>query len=162
MKTCIYYFTGTGNTLAVVRDLAAELGETELIPIPTVMHQQAILADADAVGIAFPVYFLDMPGIVQEFARKLNVPKTSYLFGIVSCGERPGPALFNLKAILEEKHTALSAGFVFVMPENYIGPVDLMGDAPHRHEKYAGAKSRIPAIASAIRDRKISAPEGSD
>ncbi|MDP3564263.1 MAG: EFR1 family ferrodoxin [Methanoregula sp.] len=162
MKTVIYYFTGTGNTLAVARELAMELGETELMPIPSMMHQPAIRADADAIGIAFPVYFLDMPGIVQEFVGKLNVPLTSYLFGIATCGERPGPALFNLKAILEEKGTTLSAGFVFVMPENYIGPVDLMGDAPRRHEKYAGAKSRITAIASAIRDRKVSAPEGTN
>jgi hypothetical protein len=37
-----------------------------------------------------------------------------------------------------------------VMPENYIGPIDLMGDAPHRQEKYAGEKERIPVIAAAI------------
>ena len=33
MKTDIYYFTGTGNTLAVVRQLAEELGNTHLVPI---------------------------------------------------------------------------------------------------------------------------------
>jgi ferredoxin len=48
------------------------------------------------------------------------------------------------------------------MPENYIGPMDLMGDAPHRQEKYTVARSRIPAVVTAIRDRKVTLPEGSD
>ena len=112
------------------------------------------------MGIAFPVYFLDMPGIVREFVQKLRFTGKPYIFGIATCGERPGGALFSLKALLEEKGTTLSAGFAFVMPENYIGPVDLMGDAGHRQEKYAAAQSRIPAVAEAIRERKQAVPEG--
>lgn len=162
MKTVIYYFTGTGNTLAIARNLAEELGDTTLIPIPKAMQHQEMVADADAVGIAFPVYFLDMPPYVRKFVRNLRFAGRPFVFGIANCGERPGPALYNLKALLEEKGTTLSAGFVFVMPENYIGPVDLMGDADRMQEKYAGAKSRIAAIAAAIRERKTSLPEGSD
>ena len=96
----MYYFTGTGNSLAIAQELAAELGDVKLVPL--------------------------------------------------------------CHAIQEEKGTTLSAGFAMVMPENYIGPVDLMGDAPRRQEKYAMAQSRIPAIAAAIRERKVSVPEGSD
>ena len=33
MKTVIYYFTGTGNSLAAARKIAGALGETELVPI---------------------------------------------------------------------------------------------------------------------------------
>jgi ferredoxin len=160
MRTAIYYFTGTGNTLAIARNLATELGDTELVPIASVIQQEPIVASADTVGIAFPVYFLDIPGIVKEFVQKLRISKTQYVFGIATCGERPGGALFNLKSIVGEKGVLLSAGFAFVMPENYIGPVDLMGDAPHRQEKYTAAKSRIPAVAEAIRERRQAVPEG--
>lgn len=166
MKTLIWYFTGTGNTLAVARALAQELshelGDTELLAIPPLTQQDTIIADADVVGIAFPVHFLNMPGIVREFVQKLRFAGRPYIFGIATCGERPGGALFTLRALLEKKGQALAAGFVFVMPENYIGPVDLMGDAPRREEKYTDAKGRIPAIAAAIRERKSSVPEGSD
>ena len=124
------------------------------------MHQETIVADADAVGIAFPVYFLDMPGIVREFVQKLRFTGNPYIFGIATCGERPGGALFSLKSLLEEKGASLSAGFAFVMPENYIGPVDLMGDAGHRQEKFAAAQRRIPAVAEAIRERRQTVPEG--
>lgn len=160
MRTAIYYFTGTGNTLAVARSLASELGNTELVPIASVIQHEPIVVSADAVGIAFPVYFLDIPGIVREFIQKICISRTQYVFGIATCGERPGGALFNLKSIVGEKGALLSAGFAFVMPENYIGPVDLMGDAPHRQEKYAAAQSRISAVAAAIRERRQTVPEG--
>ena len=164
MKTVMYYFTGTGNTLSIAGNLAQELsrepGDTELVPIPSLMKRETVFTDADAVGIAFPVYFLDMPGIVREFVQKLRFAKKPYIFGIATCGERPGGALFSLKALLEEKGTTLSAGFAFVMPENYIGPVDLMGDAGHRQEKFAAALSRIPAVAEAIREQRQAVPEG--
>jgi ferredoxin/flavodoxin len=162
MKTIIYYFTGTGNTLAIVRGIAEELGDTRLIPLRRAMHPGGIAPAADAVGIAFPVYFLNLPALVRQFVQNIRFDGNPYIFGIATCGERPGGSLFNLKTLLEEKGTTLSAGFVFVMPENYIGPIDLMGDAPHRQDKYTVAKSRIPIVADAIRDRKVTLPEGSD
>ncbi|MFA4876764.1 MAG: EFR1 family ferrodoxin [Methanoregula sp.] len=162
MKTIIYYFTGTGNTLAIARELAEELGDTKLVPLRRAMQYSGAAIDADAVGIAFPVHFLGMPAIVRQFLSNIRFNANPYIFGIASCGERPGGALFDLKAMLEEKGSTLSAGFVFVMPENYIGPVDLMGDAGRRQEKYAGAKSRIPAVAAAIREKRVLDPEGTN
>ncbi|WP_321504349.1 EFR1 family ferrodoxin [uncultured Methanoregula sp.] len=162
MKTVIYYFTGTGNTLAVARDIAAELGDTKLVPLRQAMQDGGIVVDADAVGIAFPVYFLNMPAIVRQFVEKLRFSGSPYIFGIATCGERPGGALFRLRELLEANGTTMSAGFVFVMPENYIGPVDLMGDVKRREEKYTKAGTRVPEVAAAIRDRRISRPEGSD
>jgi ferredoxin/flavodoxin len=160
MKTIIYYFTGTGNTLAVARELAAELGDTKLIPLRQAMYYGGYAPEADAIGIAFPVHFLNMPAIVRQFVFNILFQKSPFIFGLATCGERPGGALFRLQELLEEKGYSLSAGYALVMPENYIGPVDLMGDANRREQKFAEAKSRIPAIAKAIRERRVSVPEG--
>lgn len=162
MKTIIYYFTGTGNTLAAARMLAEELGDTKLIPLRRAMYYGGSTPEADAVGIAFPVHFMDMPAIVRQFVFNILFSEDSYLFGLATCGQRPGGALFRLQELLDEKGYRLSAGFVLEMPENFIGPVDLMGDAPRREEKFAAAQARIPAIASAVHDRKILVPEGSN
>jgi hypothetical protein len=126
MKTVIYYFTGTGNTLAVARDLAAELGETTLVPLRRAMQAGVVTPDADTVGIAFPVHYLDMPAIVREFVCRLRFGGDPRVFGIATCGERPGGALFSLDRVLRERGSHLWAGYVFVMPENFNGPVDLM------------------------------------
>lgn len=162
MKNTIYYFTGTGNTLAVSRNLADHLGDTELVSIPSVIWQDWIVSEADVVGIAFPVYFLNVPDIIREFVQKLRFSGKPYIFGLATCGEQAGGALFSLKFLLEEKGSELAAGFALVMPENFIGPINLMGDAPHRHEKFAAVQGRIPEITAIIRERREMAPEGSD
>lgn len=160
MKSVIYYFTGTGNTLAVARALATVLGDTKLVPLRRAICAGGVSSDADVVGIAFPVYFLGIPAIVREFLQQLRFEGDPYIYAIATCGERPGPALFDVKDLLAERGRTLAAGYVVVMPENYIGPVDLMQDADRVQEKDAAAKGRIPAIATAIRERKVSTPEG--
>jgi len=39
VKTLLFYFSGTGNSLKVARDLSVELGETELVSIPQAFIQ---------------------------------------------------------------------------------------------------------------------------
>jgi ferredoxin len=160
MKTVIYYFTGTGNTLAAARQLAAELGDTKLIPLRQAIHYGAVAPKADAVGIAFPVYFMNMPEIVRRFVFGILFEGNPFIFGLATCGLRPGGALFRLQELLAEKNYTLSAGYALVMPENFIGPINLMGDAGHREEKFAAVKKRIPEIAAAIRAGKVTPPEG--
>lgn len=160
MKTVIYYFTGTGNTLAAARLLAAELGNTKLIPLRQAIHYGAVAPKADAIGIAFPVHFLSMPEIVRKFVFGILFQDDPFIFGLATCGERPGGALFRLQELLLEKNYSLSAGYSLVMPENFIGPVDLMGDAGRREEKFAAVQRRIPEIAAAIRARKCTPSEG--
>ena len=162
MKTVIYYFTGTGNTLAAARALAAELGDTKLVPMRQAIYFGAYTPRADAIGIAFPVYFLDMPALVRQFVSGILFTGEPYIFGLATYGERPGGALFRLAELMEEKRYTLSAGYALEMPENFIGPVNLMGDAGQREEKYADMKRRIPKIAQAIRERTVSVPEGNN
>ena len=162
MKSVIYYFTGTGNTLAVARALAKELGDTTLIPLRRAVNPRGIPVDADVLGIVFPVYFLDMPAIVRDFVRSLQFTGSPYVFGIATCGGNPGAALFNLARLLDGKQVSLSAGFVFAMPGNYLGPIDLMEPQDVVDTKIAAANKRIVAVAGTIRDRQVSLPEGSD
>lgn len=44
MRTEIYYFSGTGNSLVVVRDIAEKLGG-KLVSIPAVMVVRAMSAE---------------------------------------------------------------------------------------------------------------------
>ena len=53
MKTILYYFSGTGNTLMLARLLAKELGDTEIINIVS-CNGSPPTPEADAIGILFP------------------------------------------------------------------------------------------------------------
>lgn len=171
MTTIIYYFTGTGNTLAVARQLAEALGDTALIPMTCQMAGKLLPPDADgapaaesadAIGIAFPVYYVDMPPVVQEFVQGLQNQGNPYIFGIATCGGSPGGALFNLDSLLKAKGSHLSLGAAITMPENFVGPVDLMEPVEKVEEILSTARSRIPDIADAIRERRVTPLEGSD
>ncbi|MGZ7136213.1 MAG: hypothetical protein ACXVHY_10080, partial [Methanobacterium sp.] len=68
-KAEIYYFSGTGNSLIVARDIAEKMNGN-LISIPSVMDKQSLTTDADVIGIVFPVYYVglaNIPLIVQQF-----------------------------------------------------------------------------------------------
>ncbi|MDD5263979.1 MAG: EFR1 family ferrodoxin [Candidatus Bipolaricaulis sp.] len=117
MNPAIYYFTGTGNSLALSRLVAERLGG-ELIPIASVIDRQRIESDADVIGITFPVYYADLPNIVRRFAEKLHSAKGTYIFAICNYGGGAGDSLKALARILESRGTALSAGFGVHMPQN--------------------------------------------
>ena len=54
-KVVIYYFTGSGNSLAVSGDLA-EILAAELVPMAAYQDQKTIKTDAGVIGFEFPIY----------------------------------------------------------------------------------------------------------
>ncbi len=87
MKAIIYYFTGTGNSLAAARTIAAVLGDCELVPIASLRNTSGdILPAADRIGIVAPVYDLGLPAIVAEFAGRLDLSKAGYTFCVMTAG----------------------------------------------------------------------------
>lgn len=118
MKTEIYYFTGTGNSLVVARDLAKELNG-ELIAIPSVMSKETINVDAEVIGVVFPVYIWGMPLIVTRFINKLENLKDKYVFAVATCGGMPGATINQFEKVLENRGGQLAVGFTVIMPGNY-------------------------------------------
>ncbi len=123
MKTTIYFFSGTGNSLAVARKICSELGDCELVPVASFVNVPGkITLAAERIGIVCPVYFSGLPLMVAEWAGRLDLPNTKYLFAVVTLGETGGGAtLRQLDAILKKNgRKGLDAGFSVKMPGNYI------------------------------------------
>jgi Pyruvate/2-oxoacid:ferredoxin oxidoreductase delta subunit/flavodoxin len=121
MSTEICYFSGTGNSLAVARDIAGKT-DGKLIPIASVIDSASIKTDADVIGIVFPVYHGGIPSIISRFARKMDNLEKKYLFGVCTCGDKPGLAIKYLDKIIRSRGGELAAGFAVRMPYNYITP----------------------------------------
>ncbi len=117
-KTALYYFSATGNSLAVARDLAQGLGTAELIPINQVLKNPDATA-YDAVGFVYPVYMFGLPLIIAEFLRTVRVNPGVYVFSVATLGGLPGRAHSLAKKILNERKIKLACGFSIVMPGNY-------------------------------------------
>ena len=151
MKTIIYYFTGTGNSLAAARQIAAVLGDCELVRVSSLQKtQEDIVPQAERVGIICPVYFSGLPLVVAGFARHLDLSRSQYTFSVVTYGGSGGSsALGLLDSILRMRNRGLDAGFMVKMPGNYI----LMYSSPggrKRENMLAMADTQIVNIAGAI------------
>ncbi|MCT8337636.1 4Fe-4S ferredoxin [Methanoculleus sp. Afa-1] len=152
MKTIIYYFTGTGNSLAAAKKIAQSLGDTETVPIAAFRSIAGeIRPAADRVGIVCPVYFSGLPAMVTAFAERLDLAAADYVFAVVTHGGGGGAAaLRQLDGILGERAgRGLDAGFAVSMPGNYV----LMYEPPageKRERLLAAADAEFEAVAGRI------------
>lgn len=151
MKNIIYYFTGTGNSLVVARDIAEKLGDVELIPIAKAIKCSPSV-DAERIGIVFPVYIWGYPLIVAEFIKKLKLTKDKYVFAVDTCGGWPAATLLLIKDLIEKQGGSLSAGFSILMPGNY---TPMYGAKPEARQKklFENEKKKILKIADAVKNK---------
>jgi len=167
----IYTFSGTGNSLAVARDLARRLGG-RLIPIPSLMARESVTVDADAAGLVFPVYHKSIPLILKRFAEKLQGLQDTYLFAVYTCGDTPGLAAEHLGQLLEARGGTLAAGFAVHMPYNYVTPRPALRgffrsftlrEVPIEKQEalLAAAPERVDQIAAAVQARESGTPDAS-
>lgn len=82
----IFYFTGTGNSLYIAREL-----DVDIRSIPQVINWTPMDFTADRIGIVCPIYGHEMPTMVKDFLAKVAF-HTDYLFLILTYGEMHGGA----------------------------------------------------------------------
>ena len=151
MKTIIYYFTGTGNSLAAAKSICARLGDCELIPIASLGESRGeIKPGADRVGIVCPVYDLGLPSLVAEFARRLDLSGTGYCFAVLTMGGFGVSALHQLDDLVSARSGRhLDAAFTVRTVGNFVPFYD-----PAKGEKrahlLAKADTRLAEIARSI------------
>ncbi len=84
-RRVILYFTGTGNSLYIARQLADE--NTELLSIPQLMKSGKFDIEADEIGIVYPIYGHMPPNMVRRFIGQANL-KADYKFAVLTYGNR--------------------------------------------------------------------------
>lgn len=82
----LFYFTATGNSLYV----AKQLGKKP-ISIAQAIHDHVQIYTADQIGIVCPVFGHEVPTLVKEFLEKATF-KTPYFYMILTYGNRHGGA----------------------------------------------------------------------
>lgn len=152
MKTTIFYFSGTGNCLKLARDLAAELGETEVIAIAKAIKGDMNI-NVDRMGFVFPVYAFNAPLIISDFIAKLKIPQEKYIFAIITYAGMAGDTLGQISRQLKKEGLKLSAGFGIKMPGNYTpfyGAISLK----KQRKFFFAAGRRIKEITPVIREAR--------
>jgi len=116
MDTEIYYFSGTGNSLHVAKELEKHLPEAALLPILSLVNDKRITTKGKTVGFIFPHYASALPKIVRKFLNKLNLDSAEYLFAIVTRGRTETTAFLEIDSILGKQNKRLNSFFAITMP----------------------------------------------
>jgi NAD-dependent dihydropyrimidine dehydrogenase PreA subunit/flavodoxin len=166
----IFYFSGTGNSYQVAKQLAVSCDD-RLISIADAVYGGAGNAEADShtvendyiyelkdgerIGFVFPVYAWGPPPVVGHFVSglKLQNYKSNYTYAVTTCGDNIGRTMGFLEGHLKRKGMNLDSAYSVRMPNNYV----IMFDVDSEEEvkaKFAEAEIRLKEIAETIKNRK--------
>ncbi len=131
----IFYFTGTGNSYHVAKEMALVTKE-KLVNMGNLMeykNDEYELQPGERIGFVFPVYYWGMPTVVEEYIKKLSLKQTKdhYVYAILTCGATVGTTINKLNRLLSKKKLKLDSGYSIACPDNYI----LLYDVPEQEEQ---------------------------
>ena len=115
MKTEIYYFSGSGNSLAIAQNLSKNFEPSKIISIPHVINKANNIT-GEIIGIVCPIYFHNIPHIVVDFIKKIKEVK--YLFMVFAGAGELGIGLKTTKKLFVAQNIKLSSLFNITMPDN--------------------------------------------
>ena len=172
MKTVLYYFSATGNSLAVAKGIQKGLGDCELVSIPQAMAegagdgasggsrsgattgaapQEPAPQTAPVIGIVTPIYMHNMPHIVSRFIEGIAQPE--YLFMVYAGGGDLGAGVGKSRKQFSRLGLTLSALFNVPMPSNY-APFGYP-EQPEQADRLTQAEVRIGEIVETVTSRSV-------
>ncbi len=117
----IYYFSGTGNSLAAAEILAENLGNTVLKPITKELEKGTPIIEGETTGLAFPIYFLGIPAIVKKFIQEAVWKSPGYFYIAATKGwPVVGAPAAHVKKLLKKTGVSLNASFHIHMAGNNV------------------------------------------
>ena len=149
----IFYFTGTGNSLAVAKRIGGAL-----ISIPQIIDTDNQHYKDDVIGVVFPVYALALPKMVRLFLEKVKF-EADYTFAIGTYGGIPGTAMMNVQKL------ALKNGYRFdyagglLMLDNFLPTFEIGKEITNLPKKRI--EENLSRIIEDINNRKHKKAKGS-
>lgn len=140
----ILYYSGTGNSLYLAKRISKSF-DCEMLSIPKLLNAKKFDFEEDIIGIVFPIYYLDIPKMVDEYLSKLNI-NANYIFSICTYGM----FAFNTKSLINRYSFKVDYTNELLMRDNFIPMFD-MDDGRHKVRDY---ERDIDIIISHIENRE--------
>lgn len=118
----VFYFTGTGNSLYVAKQI-----EQNPVSIPQALHSGDLHFQSDSIGIVCPIYGSEPPYMVQEFLKRAQF-ETDYLYIIMTYGCSNGAAMQIIRKIAEECRLSLAYTRTIKMVDNFLPGFDMAAE----------------------------------
>lgn len=123
MESIVYYFSGTGNSLAIAKKLAEKL-KCKIYPINELSNEANTQINRKIV-VVFPVYLSQaygIPIIIKDNLELLKNINNKIVIGICTCGGfklvNAVPALCNLRKVIKSNKIGYFDGYSIKLPMN--------------------------------------------
>jgi ferredoxin len=152
-KNIVFYFSGTGNSLKVAKDIAKEMPNCEIVSM-TGSKDYDLPAGYETIGFVYPTYFRGEPLKVREFISNLNLQNNpdSYYYAVTTCGRYRGNALLHIRDILKKKSITLNYASKLDMFSNYVIVYDMSTKVK---ERAIDSEKKFLPIMDDIKNRRI-------
>jgi ferredoxin len=117
-KIEIYYFSGTGNSLYVAKELQKQIPDSSLKPIASHLKKDVITVKGETVGFIFPIHGMTLPIPVKNFIKKADLRTAKYIFAAATRGGTKCFAFDAIEKMLKRKGKKLNSYFVMNMASN--------------------------------------------
>ena len=138
-ENVIFCYSGTGNCLDIAKNIARELGDTDII----MMRRAPRITDvrrAKRVGFVFPCYAGGLPGGVEESLRSIRINPTVYTFAVCSCAAYPGTGLSIVNSLFPLDYWEVlthQCSCIWLFPHTLMNPPLSAAAAQDRAEREA-------------------------
>lgn len=156
----IFYYSATGNTAYVTRELARLTGERHpAVSIPEALSGEKLDIYRDkTLGFLFPIYGWGVPHIVEDFLQRLPAQlfDDKYIWAVCTCGDEAGKGMCQFASMIRKisgREPDLLASVI--MPNTYVLMPGFNVDSTAVEEKkLSAAPHRIAALAEKIKARE--------
>jgi ferredoxin/flavodoxin len=141
----IFYFSGTGNSLKVAKDIAADIQDCELVSMG---KPHKLSSQNERIGIVYPNYAMGLPAVVENFVKALDLSanKSSFIFAVCTNGSGTAGGITKISKIIGDKGGKLSYYESIKCFGNYVGLYAMGSEADNK------AKAQSQATMQVIKD----------
>ena len=104
----IYYFSGTGNSLYIARELKQRMPDSYLQPVLSIKKSASVAPQSESIGLIFPIYLSSIPDPIRTFVDYINLQPDQYLFAVTTNCGYPGRVDYLLTNKLKNKRLGLN------------------------------------------------------
>jgi len=120
MKNIIYYFSGTGNNLAIAKEIASGLGDTTVLPISDLLHHKNIPEEYEWVGFVAPSYFSHVPSYVEKCMEGVIYSEWQKIFLVAGCAGNRGLSIQDMRKQVNSSKKNVALEYIVTLPGSYI------------------------------------------
>ena len=138
-KHVIFCYSGTGNCLDMARNIARELGDTDIVMMRTAPAVTDV-SEAECVGFVFPCYGGGAPVDFLKHVSQLRLRSDAYTFAVSQSSSYAGTGLHELNKLVPLsywKAVTHQCSCIWLFPHTMMMPPVTPKQAQKRAEKLA-------------------------